>query len=66
MMDDGCYALCNECVCVVRGGWWRWRWLNHIACESALALHEQVAGMIFRKEPFFKGHDNYDQLVKSE
>ena len=23
-----------------------------------------VAGMIFRKEPFFYGHDNYDQLVK--
>lgn len=23
-----------------------------------------VAGMIFRKEPFFHGHDNYDQLVK--
>ncbi|POO00730.1 GPCR kinase [Trema orientale] len=22
------------------------------------------AGMIFRKEPFFYGHDNYDQLVK--
>jgi casein kinase II subunit alpha len=21
-------------------------------------------GMIFRKEPFFNGHDNYDQLVK--
>ena len=21
-------------------------------------------GMIFRKEPFFHGHDNYDQLVK--
>ena len=21
-------------------------------------------GMIFRKEPFFYGHDNYDQLVK--
>ena len=20
--------------------------------------------MIFRKEPFFQGHDNYDQLVK--
>ncbi|CAN0590738.1 unnamed protein product [Ectocarpus sp. 12 AP-2014] len=20
--------------------------------------------MIFRKEPFFHGHDNYDQLVK--
>jgi len=23
-----------------------------------------MAGMIFRKEPFFYGHDNYDQLVK--
>lgn len=22
------------------------------------------AGMMFRKEPFFYGHDNYDQLVK--
>jgi len=22
------------------------------------------AGMIFKKEPFFQGHDNYDQLVK--
>ncbi len=22
------------------------------------------AGMIFRREPFFKGNDNYDQLVK--
>jgi casein kinase II subunit alpha len=22
------------------------------------------AGMIFRKEPFFAGHDNYDQLVR--
>jgi casein kinase II subunit alpha len=22
------------------------------------------AGMIFRKEPFFHGQDNYDQLVK--
>lgn len=22
------------------------------------------AGMIFKKEPFFHGHDNYDQLVK--
>jgi hypothetical protein len=21
-------------------------------------------GMIFRKEPFFNGHDNYDQLVR--
>jgi casein kinase II subunit alpha len=24
-----------------------------------------LLGMIFRKEPFFHGHDNYDQLVKS-
>lgn len=23
-----------------------------------------LSGMIFRKEPFFYGHDNYDQLVK--
>lgn len=23
-----------------------------------------LSGMIFRKEPFFHGHDNYDQLVK--
>lgn len=23
-----------------------------------------VAGMIFKREPFFHGHDNYDQLVK--
>ena len=23
-----------------------------------------LAGMIFKKEPFFHGYDNYDQLVK--
>jgi casein kinase II subunit alpha len=23
-----------------------------------------MAGMVFKKEPFFQGHDNYDQLVK--
>ena len=23
-----------------------------------------LAGMVFRKEPFFNGQDNYDQLVK--
>ena len=28
---------------------------------EGLALY---AGMIFQKEPFFHGHDNYDQLVK--
>ena len=25
-----------------------------------------LASMIFRKEPFFHGHDNYDQVSKSE
>lgn len=28
------------------------------------SLGAMLAGMIFRKEPFFHGHDNYDQLVK--
>jgi len=28
------------------------------------SLGAMVAGMIFKKEPFFHGHDNYDQLVK--
>ena len=23
-----------------------------------------LAGMVYRREPFFYGHDNYDQLVK--
>lgn len=27
-------------------------------------LPDQAAEQIFRKEPFFHGHDNYDQLVK--
>ena len=31
--------------------------------STSLALL-QLAGMIFRKDPFFCGHDNYDQLVK--
>ena len=31
--------------------------------SSSLAKYA-AAGMIFRKEPFFYGHDNYDQLVK--
>ena len=37
-------------------------------CQTARCLSSVVdcaaAGMIFRKEPFFYGHDNYDQLVK--
>ena len=28
------------------------------------SLGVMFASMIFRKEPFFLGHDNYDQLVK--
>jgi len=28
------------------------------------SLGAMFAGMIFRREPFFHGHDNYDQLVK--
>ena len=36
-------------------------------CDYALDLWSLgcvFAGMIFRKEPFFNGHDNYDQLVR--
>ena len=25
---------------------------------------QEITSQIFRKEPFFHGHDNYDQLVK--
>jgi casein kinase II subunit alpha len=28
------------------------------------SLGAMLAGMVFRREPFFYGHDNYDQLVK--
>jgi hypothetical protein len=47
-----------------------WCWAGRALALSPWAyvpfrLALQVAGMIFRKEPFFKGHDNYDQLVKS-
>ena len=28
------------------------------------SLGAMFAGMVFRREPFFYGHDNYDQLVK--
>jgi serine/threonine protein kinase len=36
---------------------------NSCFCFFSL-LFLQVAGMVFRKEPFFHGHDNSDQLVK--
>lgn len=29
-----------------------------------LHIYSQPPSQIFRKEPFFHGHDNYDQLVK--
>ena len=29
-----------------------------------LHIYRQPPSQIFRKEPFFHGHDNYDQLVK--
>merc|ERR1712072_448582 len=41
--------------------------LDHQEYDYALdmwSLGCMVAGMIFRREPFFHGHDNYDQLVK--
>jgi hypothetical protein len=37
--------------------WW--------ACSALVHLPgSDTAQQIFRKEPFFHGHDNYDQLVK--
>ncbi len=41
--------------------------MSHLGSHRAqLQVSSEVhaAGMIFRKEPFFYGHDNYDQLVK--
>lgn len=36
----------------------------HLAVVEDIAATKICVGMIFRKEPFFYGHDNYDQLVK--
>jgi len=36
--------------------------LRHSDHVSLFFTHESC--QIFRKEPFFHGHDNYDQLVK--
>lgn len=33
-------------------------------CTRELRSLISVVTQIFRKEPFFHGHDNYDQLVK--
>jgi hypothetical protein len=32
--------------------------------ERGLHVCGHVSGMFFKKEPFFHGHENYDQLVK--
>ena len=34
------------------------------ALSLEMLIFEGCAIQIFRKEPFFYGHDNYDQLVK--
>lgn len=36
--------------------------LGHFTVSFCLFMQESC--QIFRKEPFFHGHDNYDQLVK--
>merc|ERR1711865_417011 len=38
--------------------------LDYCHSNDMWSLGCMFAGMIFRKEPFFHGHDNYDQLVK--
>ena len=37
---------------------------SHPASLDMWSLGCMLASMIFRKEPFFHGHDNYDQLVR--
>ena len=39
----------------------RWTTTTRSTCGRSARM---FAGMVFRKEPFFHGHDNYDQLVK--
>ena len=56
--------------CMFAGKWWRISARLH--CQYIVLYFEWCysmtvlccLGMIFRKEPFFYGHDNYDQLVK--
>ena len=38
--------------------------LFHGILSLVMLIIEACAVQIFRKEPFFYGHDNYDQLVK--
>ena len=45
------------CCCCARGS-------STAPARRRWSLGCMFAGMIFRKEPFFHGHDNYDQLVK--
>ena len=65
------YLFLNMCACMVFVllilSLPRSNPLANIADDYALdmwSLGCMFAGMIFRKEPFFHGHDNYDQLVK--
>jgi casein kinase II subunit alpha len=39
-------------------------WQDYDYSLDMWSLGCMLSGMIFRKEPFFYGHDNYDQLVK--
>ncbi len=39
-------------------------WQDYDYSLDLWSLGCMLAGMIFRKDPFFCGHDNYDQLVK--
>jgi casein kinase II subunit alpha len=44
--------------------WWRLGLTELDYSLDMWSLGAMFASMIFRKEPFFHGHDNYDQLVK--
>lgn len=37
---------------------------RYVMLSVSMLILECFALQIFRKEPFFYGHDNYDQLVK--
>lgn len=56
----------SACLCI--HGWQRWFKICHVKVSnmwcSLFWFLEWCALQIFRKEPFFYGHDNYDQLVK--
>jgi casein kinase II subunit alpha len=51
---NACQCVC-VCVCVCQ---------MYDYSLDLWSLGCMFASMIFRKEPFFHGHDNYDQLVR--